>query len=92
MDALRVYIDEQRLYDIADAIREANGEDTVYRPVDMPPAIREVKRSYESTIAELEAYIEQLERDGSSIDPDKNLVIDVVVDDDGILSFVLANQ
>lgn len=39
MDDNRVLIDEQNLYDIADAIRRQNGETTKYLPEEMPPAI-----------------------------------------------------
>lgn len=39
MDDNKVLIDEQNLYDIADAIRRKNGETTKYLPDEMPPAI-----------------------------------------------------
>lgn len=39
MDDNKVLIDEQNLYDIADAIRRKNGEITKYLPDEMPPAI-----------------------------------------------------
>lgn len=39
MDDNKVLIDEQNLYDIADAIRRKNGETTKYYPEEMPPAI-----------------------------------------------------
>lgn len=39
MDDNKVLIDEQNLYDIADAIRRKNGETVKYLPDEMPPAI-----------------------------------------------------
>lgn len=39
MDDNKVMIDEQNLYDIADAIRRKNGETVKYLPEEMPPAI-----------------------------------------------------
>lgn len=39
MDDNKVLIDEQNLYDIANAIRRKNGETTKYLPDEMPPAI-----------------------------------------------------
>ena len=39
MDDNKVLIDEQNLYDIADAIRRKNGETTKYLPEEMSPAI-----------------------------------------------------
>mgnify|MGYP006896787613 CR=1 FL=1 len=35
-------VDEQYLYDIADAIRRKNGESTLYRPQDMGDAILDI--------------------------------------------------
>ena len=42
---MNVLISEDTLVDIADAIREKNGETKLYRPDEMPQAILEIKTS-----------------------------------------------
>lgn len=48
MDENKVLIDEQNLYDIADAIRRKNGETTKYLPDEMPPAIDAISTDSDS--------------------------------------------
>ena len=51
MDDNKVLIDEQNLYDIADAIRRKNGETVKYLPEEMPPAIDAIPTSEDSNLA-----------------------------------------
>lgn len=84
----KVLVTEQRLYEIANAIRHANGGTDLYRPIDMAPAIRALKSTFDSLIDAQKVYIEQLEEGAfGGIDYEGNLVLNVYVDEDGILTF-----